>query len=95
MKRNLKITIAVMTAACVLSGCATSTPALHGKLDPTLGSAVKANIAKHAVAPTAAQKANTFIPADSTRTRQARQNYRDNKIPDPVRELSSKSGSGK
>lgn len=91
MKRNLKITIAVMTAACVLSGCATSTPALHGKLDPTLGSAVKANIAKHAVAPTAAQKANTFIPADPTRAQQARENYRQNTVPEPIQVRASES----
>jgi len=67
----------------VLAGCSTSQPALQGQLDRNLGSAVEANIDLHAVAPTAAQKANTFIPADPVRTRQARQNYKDNTVAEP------------
>jgi hypothetical protein len=89
MKNTYKLSIGCVALASVLGGCATSKPALHGQLDPTLGSAVKANIAAHAVAPTAEQKANTFIPADPTRTQQARQNYRDNKVPEPQRVNSS------
>jgi hypothetical protein len=91
MKNTLKLSIGCVVLASVLGGCATSKPALQGQLDPTLGSAVRANIAQHAVAPTAAQKANTFIPADPTRTQQARQNYKENTIPEPARVNSSKS----
>lgn len=87
MKSSLKLSIVCLAAISVLGGCATSKPALEGQLNPNLGSAVKANVAMHAVAPTAAQKANTFIPADPARTRQARQNYRDNTIPDPKRDV--------
>ena len=69
----------------LLSGCMTSTPALNGQLNKDMGSAVKANIAAHAVTPSPAQKANTFIPADPTRTSAARQNYRENTVPEPER----------
>lgn len=74
MKKRLKLSIGSIVTICALCGCATSKPALEGQLNPTLGSAVKANIAMQAVALTAAQKANTFIPADPTRTKQVRQN---------------------
>lgn len=88
-KRSL-ISVCSIALFTLVSGCATSKPALQGQLNPTLGSAVKANIAMHAVAPTAAQKANTFIPADPTRAGKARQNYRENNIPEPVRVNQSK-----
>ena len=89
---NKRSLISVCSAGIfiLVSGCATSKSALQGQLDPTLGSAVKANIAMQAVAPTATQKANTFIPADPTRAGQARQNYRENKIPEPVHVNQSK-----
>jgi len=89
MNKYTKITISCLAPIAMLAGCATSQPVLKGQLDPTLGSAVKANAAMQAVAPSAAQKANTFIPADSTRTRQARQNYRENKIQEPVHPTAS------
>ena len=89
MIRSLKLTFGCVAAICVLGGCATATPALEGQLDPTLGSAVQANTAAHFVEPSAVQKANTFIPADPARTRQARQNYRDNTVPDPERVTNS------
>ena len=91
MKNTLKLSIGCITLAGVLSGCATSQPALQGQLDPSLGSAVRANIAQHAVAPTAAQKANTFIPADPTRAQQARENYRQNTVPEPIQVRASES----
>ena len=91
MKNILKLSIGCVALTFVLGGCATSKPALHGQLNPTFGSAVQANVAAHAVAPTAAQKANTFIPADPTRTQKARQNYRENTIPEPSRVNSSNS----
>lgn len=91
MKTSIKLSVGCVAMISVLGGCATSKPALEGQLSPTFGQAVKANVAQQAVAPTAAQKANTFIPADPTRARQARQNYRDNNVPEPTRIRSSES----
>ena len=89
MKNTFKLSISCVALTFVLGGCATSKPALQGQLNPEFGSAVKANVAAHAVAPTAAQKANTVIPADPIRTQKARQNYRENTIPEPSRVNSS------
>ena len=72
-------------AGLLLTGCATSNPALESQFNSDWGKAVKSNIAAHAVEPSTAQKANTFIPADPARTGQARENYRDNTIPEPRR----------
>ena len=69
----------------LLSGCMTSTPAMDGQLNNDMGAAVKANINAQAVIPTDAQKSNTFIPADPTRSSAARENYRQNTIPEPER----------
>lgn len=77
----------------LMAGCATSKPALSGQLDPQMGAAVKANIAMQAVAPTAVQKANTFIPADPARTGLARKNYKENLVPEPER-INQASGDG-
>ncbi len=68
----------------ILSGCATAKPALEGRIDPYLGSAVKANIAAQFVAPSPQQKANTYIPADPNRAALARKNYRENTIDTPT-----------
>lgn len=86
MKTLHKLSVGCIAPLLFLAGCATSKPALEGQLNSNLGAAVDANIAMHSVAPTAAQKANTFIPADPVRTQKARQNYRDNNVPDPKRE---------
>jgi type IV pilus biogenesis protein CpaD/CtpE len=72
-------------AALLVSGCATSTPALQSQFGSDFGTAVKSNIAAQAVAPTAEQKANTFIPADPVRAGAARKNYRENTVPEPKR----------
>ena len=85
MNNRFLISVCGLAFSVLVSGCVTSKPALQGQLDPTHGSAVKANIAAHAVAPTAAQKANTFIPADPTRAGKARKNYRENNVPQPQR----------
>ncbi len=68
----------------VLGGCATAGPALEGQLDPNLGGAIRANVQAQAVAPTAQQKANTYIPSDPHRAALALKNYRDGKVKDPV-----------
>jgi len=70
-------------ALLALSACTTAKPALDGRLDPQLGSAVKANADAHAVAPTPRQKANTYIPANPSRAALARKNYRENTVDDP------------
>ncbi|NNC36975.1 MAG: hypothetical protein EX271_12920 [Acidimicrobiales bacterium] len=86
MRTHIKLSIGCIVSVLVLGGCATSKPALEGQLNPALGHAVDANKAAHAVAPSAAQKANTFIPADPMRAQQARQNYRNNTIAKPNRD---------
>jgi len=68
----------------VLGGCATAKPALEGRLDPNLGAAVRTNIQAQAVAPTAKQKANTYIPADPSRAALALKNYREDNVEAPV-----------
>ena len=67
-----------------LGGCTTAGPALEGRLDPNLGAAVRTNVQAQAVAPTAQQKANTYIPSDPSRAALALQNYRDGKVKEPV-----------
>ena len=69
--------------ALVLGGCATANPALEGSLSSGFGDAVIANMNAHAVAPSAQQKANTYIPADPSRAALARKNYRENTVADP------------
>ena len=68
----------------ILAGCTTSKPALQGRLDANLGDAVKANTQAHAVAPTAAQKANTYIPSDPSRAATARKNYHEGTVKEPI-----------
>ena len=79
----------------ILGGCATSQPALKGRLDPNLGSAVRANVDAQAVTPSPAQKANTYIPADPIRAALVRKNYRENMAPNPNASTSSTSGGGR
>ena len=66
-----------------LSACATTQPALQSG-SSEFGNAVRHNIAAHAVAPTAEQKADTFIPADAIKRAKARENYRNGETPDPT-----------
>ena len=77
---NKKTFTCIGVTLLVLGGCETAKPALQGRLDADLGNAVKANIQAHAVAPTPAQKANTYIPADPSRAALAREKYRENTI---------------
>lgn len=66
-----------------LSACATTQPALQNG-SSEFGDAVRHNIAAQAVAPTAKQKADTFIPADATKRAKARENYRNGETPEPT-----------
>lgn len=84
MKRITTI-FCVTTIGFTLAGCATHKPVLQGQMSDDFGAAVSANIDAHAVAPTDAQKQNTFIPAHPARTSLARQKYRDNTVEEPKR----------
>jgi len=81
---NKKIITSIGFTLLILGGCATAKSALDGRLDANLGGAVKANIQAHAIAPTPAQKANTYIPVDPSRAATARENYRENTVKEPV-----------
>ena len=65
-----------------LSACATTQPAMQSG-SSEFGNAVRQNIAAHAVAPTAKQKADTYIPADAAKRATARENYRKGETPEP------------
>lgn len=86
----LKYTVASI-AILSLGACATSQSALQGQLShqegaelgQELGMATRANVLAHAVAPTAAQKANTFIPANRARTALTRTQYEEGDTPEP------------
>ncbi len=58
-----------------VTACAVTPP-------PPLGEAMIHNQNIQAIAPTAAQKANTFIPADITRQKLARDRYRKDEVED-------------
>ncbi|PHR91807.1 MAG: hypothetical protein COA69_11575 [Robiginitomaculum sp.] len=76
--------ISSLAALVFLGACATtSQPVLQGHLDERLGTATRTNITAHFVAPSAAQKANTFIPADPARTALARKDYEEGSLPVP------------
>lgn len=77
-----KIKAALCLSAITLSACATTGPAL-GDHSATFGGATAQNITAQAVAPTPAQKANTFIPADRARQQLARDNYRNDTVKKP------------
>ncbi|WP_427453555.1 hypothetical protein [Litorimonas sp. WD9-15] len=74
--------VASLTLCAGLSACA-STPAMETKTEH-FGQAVAHNIAAQRVAPTAEQKANTFIPPNRARQKAAREAYEKGETPDPV-----------
>ncbi|WP_026941112.1 hypothetical protein [Hellea balneolensis] len=75
----------ILTITCLasLSACATTQPALQSG-SSEFGVAVRQNIAAQAVAPTARQKADTYIPADATKRAKARESYRNGETPEPT-----------
>ncbi len=80
---NKKALIIGTISLGLLGGCAMAKPALEGRLDAEFGSAIRANTQAHAIAPTPRQKADTYIPADPSRTALARKNYRENTVTEP------------
>lgn len=82
MHSNKRLLTLASAALCVgLSACA-STPALDAKSDH-FGQAIAHNIAAQRVAPTAEQKANTFIPPNRARQKAAREAYEAGDTPEP------------
>ena len=71
------------SALVSLAACQTSTPALESSLSEGFGDAVRQNIEVHAIAPTPASKADTYIPADASVQQRARQAYRDGEVEEP------------
>lgn len=63
----------------MLSACATTKPATASAA-PSFGKAVTANLNAQKVAPSAKQKADTFIPANRARRELARQAYEENTL---------------
>ena len=67
----------------LLTGCASSTPALEARTS-NFGDAIAQNIAAQRVAPTAKQKADTFIPPNRERQKLARDAYETDTVKEPV-----------
>lgn len=69
--------------ALALTGCATTTPALDAH-SSNFGDAVAQNIAAQRIAPTAEDKANTFIPPNRARQKAAREAYENGTVKEPI-----------
>lgn len=80
---SMQITVLITLATATLGACATATPAIEDHSE-AFGTANKSNIAAQFVPPTAEQKANTYIPADSNRRSLAKQRYRKDEVEKPV-----------
>ncbi len=74
---------AYVVAAMSMSGCATTTPALEAH-SSHFGDAIAQNIAAQRIAPTAKDKANTFIPPNRARQKAAREAYENGTVAEPV-----------
>ena len=66
-----------------LTGCASASPALEAQ-SSKFGVAVAQNIAAQRIAPTAEDKANTFIPPNRARQKAAREAYEKGTVKDPI-----------
>ena len=75
--------LGLLLIGSVLTGCATTKPALENH-SADFGDAVAHNIAAQRIAPTAEDKANTFIPPNRARQKAAREAYEDGTVPEPV-----------
>lgn len=67
----------------VLTGCASAQPALESQ-SAHFGDAVAKNIAAQRIAPTAEDKANTFIPPNQARQKAAIDAYESGDVKEPV-----------
>lgn len=71
-----------------LIGCASGTPALEAHSE-SFGLATAQNIAAQRVAPSAEDKANTFIPPNRARQKAAREAYESGTTPKPTSVVTS------
>jgi len=81
--------LSILVSALTLSACATtSKPGVDSQIK--FGYANQSNISAHAITPDPDLKINTYIPADRTRVRAAREAYRKGEVKEPksVRSLS-------
>ena len=72
----------VVAGLAVLSACQTAQPAHQAVLSPDHGRATAENIAAMAIAPTADELNNRYIPADRERAERALRAYRDGNAPE-------------
>lgn len=79
MPRN-KLSLVIIGLA--LSACNTTQPAFDSH-SPNFGNAIANNIGAQRVAPTAADKANTFIPPNQARQTAARDAYEAGTVKEP------------
>lgn len=75
--------IGLIVLGAALTGCASAQPALDGHTSG-FGDAVAQNIAAQRIAPTAEDKANTFIPPNRARQKAAREAYENGTVKEPV-----------
>jgi len=81
-RTHIKLSLLALLTTGLIS-CATGT-GIHNN-SPNFSEATAHNRAVQAVEPTAEQKNNTYIPADANRQSIARDNYRENNVPEPSR----------
>ncbi|MEP3655776.1 MAG: hypothetical protein ABJO36_12850 [Litorimonas sp.] len=73
----------IIALGLALTGCASAKPALESH-SSGFGDAVAKNIAAQRIAPTAEDKANTFIPPNHARQKAAREAYENGTVKEPV-----------
>jgi len=74
--------VGLILIAITMTGCASSQAALDAT-SPQFGEAIAYNIAAQRVAPTAEEKANTFIPPNRARQKAARDAYEAGTVTEP------------
>jgi len=75
--------LGLLLIGSVLTGCMSTKPALENH-SSGLGDAIAHNITAQRIAPTAEDKANTFIPPNRARQKAAREAYENGTVPVPV-----------
>lgn len=73
----------LLIGTLTLAGCASAMPALESH-SVGFGDAIAHNIAAQRIAPTAEEKANTFIPPNRARQKAAREAYEAGTVTEPV-----------
>ena len=73
----------LLISALMITGCATASPALETH-SVNFGNAISQNIAAQRIAPSAEEKANTYIPPNRARQKAARESYESGTVTEPV-----------